>query len=220
MRAHLHASMKGILRLFLISGEECSLMKQRGRKKLLKKNAACCLHGPSSRAVIVLIFGGGAVRRSWQPGCIESGGWGFYKVLQDVFFFCSRFLSWDTEYRQHWGDWSKDKIHPGHAAPRSCTTEFTTSFRREMNFNEAALHPRIIFKEMLLRFIWIPAWNILRTVTWPLWVQKYSIIYYSSIVYKQDTFVVSFFQSANTEFVLLIGFFFLTSSSKTFRYTH
>lgn len=113
------------MRLSLISGEECSLMKQRGRKKLLKKNAACCLHRPPSRAVIVLIFGGGAVRRSWQPGCIESGGWGFYKVLQDAFFFsvpaCSRGTrsTGSTEVTEARTKSILDTLHLGHAQQSS-----------------------------------------------------------------------------------------------------
>lgn len=142
IRAHLYASMKGILRLSLISGKRCSLMEQRKKNS---KNAACCFHRPPSQAAIILIFRGGAVSRSWQSCCIESRGWGLYKVLQDAFF-CSWFLPWDTEHKQCWGYWSKDKIYPGHTVPQSCTTEFTTSFRKKMNFNEASLHPIIILK--------------------------------------------------------------------------
>lgn len=128
IRAHLYASMKGRPRLSLISGEGCSPMKQRGKKN--SKNAAYCLYRPPLQAVIILIFRGGAVSRSWQPCCIESGGWGFYKVLQHAFFFCSCFLSWDMEHKQRWGDWSKDKIYLWHTVPQLCTTEFTTSFRK------------------------------------------------------------------------------------------
>lgn len=133
------------------------------------KNAAYCLHRPPSQAVIILIFGGGAVSRSWQPCCIESGGWGFYKVLQDAFF-CSCFLSWDMEHKQL--RWLKQGQNLSWTHCTSVMLNRVHNILQEMNFNEASLHPRIILKEMLLRFIRNPAWSIPWAVTWPLWVQK------------------------------------------------
>lgn len=158
--------MKGIRRLLLIGGEECSLMKQITNKAQQK----CCML--PSQTTITSRDCLDLRRRSSQQeltACLYRVEGGDFIKCCRMLFFCSCFLSWDTKHKQRWGDWSKDEIYPGRTVPPSRLPDFTTSFRMEMNFNEASKND---FREMLLRLSWTPVCNITWTVTWPFWFQK------------------------------------------------